>query len=87
MFEDDRKLWGGKAAFGPLTHVSSAHAGSLTTLFFDTDFSLGGKSLPLRVATVWRKEHGAWKLAQGSNVVPTTGRSAAELLKPPPVAR
>jgi ketosteroid isomerase-like protein len=81
MFEDDQKLWGGKASFGPMTHVSSAHAGRLATLFFDTDFLLGGNALPLRVATVWRKEHGGWKLVQSSNVVPTRGQSAGELLK------
>ncbi len=82
MFEDDQKLWGGKARFGPMTHVSSVHAGTLSTLFFDADFTLGDRTVPIRFATVWRKEQGVWKLVQSSNVVPTTGQSAADLLKP-----
>jgi hypothetical protein len=81
MLADDQKLWGGKASIGPMTHVSAIQSGKLATLFFDAEFSLSGRTVPIRFATVWRKEHGAWRLAQESNVVPTTGQSAGEILK------
>jgi ketosteroid isomerase-like protein len=81
MMADDQKLWGGKASIGPMTHASSTQSGNLATLFFDADFTLNGNTMPIRFATVWRKEHGAWKLVQESNVVPTTGQSATEILK------
>ncbi|MES2294333.1 MAG: nuclear transport factor 2 family protein [Pseudomonadota bacterium] len=80
MMADDQKLWGGKASIGPMTHVSSTQSGKLATLFFDADFTLNGNTVPIRFATVWRKEHGGWKLVQESNVVPTTGQSATEIL-------
>jgi ketosteroid isomerase-like protein len=81
MLAEDQKLWGGKATLGPMTHLSSARSGALATLFFDADFTLNGNAIPIRFATVWRKEHGAWKLVQESNVVPTKGKSAAVILK------
>jgi ketosteroid isomerase-like protein len=81
MLADDQKLWGGNASIGPMTHVSGEQSGSLATLFFDADFTLNGNTLPIRFATVWRKEHGQWMLVQESNVVPTRGQSGAEILK------
>lgn len=81
MLADDQKLWGGKASIGPMAHVSSTRSGSMATLFFDSDFTLNGNRMPIRFATVWRKGHRGWKLVQESNVVPTTGQSAVEILK------
>ncbi len=81
MLADDQKLWGGHATIGSMTNVSSTQSGSLATLFFDAEFKLNGNAMPIRFATVWRKEHGAWKLVQESNVVPTKGQSAAEILQ------
>lgn len=81
MLVDDQKLWGGNASIGPMQHISSELSGSLATLFFDADFTLNGNSLPIRFATVWRKERGQWMLVQESNVVPTKGQSGAEILR------
>lgn len=82
LMEADQKLWRGLASFeGPLRNVSSVEAGGLATLFFDRTFQVGGRTLPIRFATVWRKEEGSWRLVQSSNVAPTTGQSAAELTK------
>ena len=80
MFDNDQKLWQGQAHFGPLSHVSSFRYGNVGTLFFDRVFELGDRKMLVRFSTVWRKEGGEWKLVQSSNVVPTTGQSAAAIL-------
>uniref|UniRef100_A0A0S6YYX6 SnoaL-like domain-containing protein n=1 Tax=Mizugakiibacter sediminis TaxID=1475481 RepID=A0A0S6YYX6_9GAMM len=84
MFEADQKLWGGKAKFGEMSHVSTIRTRNLATLFFDISFSVGSQPpLQVRFATVWRREHGMWKLVQSTNAVPTVGQSASEILAKP----
>ena len=84
MLENDRKLWGDSARIGPMQHVSVIHRGDIVSIFFDAPFSAGGRPPVLvRFAFVWTLAHGHWLLAQGSNTVPTTGQSAAELLARP----
>ncbi len=83
IFDGDQKLWGGGASFGAMTNVSTERSGGLATIFFDDTFHLGDRTFPIRFAMVWRLERGAWKLAQSSNVVPTVGQSAAQLLSAP----
>lgn len=77
----DRKLWGNGAAFGAMRNISIEKGRDLATLFFDTSFTVQGRTVPIRFATVWRLEKGRWKLVQCSNVVPTVGQSAADILK------
>jgi hypothetical protein len=80
MFDLDQKLWQGSASFGEMSDISTVKSGPLATLFFDDDFTVGGHTLKIRFATVWKLERGQWKLVQSSNVVPTTGQSAADIL-------
>jgi ketosteroid isomerase-like protein len=81
MFDADQQLWRGTASFGSMRNVSSVAAGSLVTLFFDAPFIVGGHpEVIVRFATVWRRDGASWKLVQSTNVVPTVGQSAAELL-------
>lgn len=80
MLKADHKLWNGIVSFGPMRNVSEERSGNLATIFFDAGFQLGGREVPVRFSMVWRREHGAWKLVQSSNVVPTTGQTATELL-------
>ncbi len=77
----DRKLWGRGAAFGAMRNVSIEKDRDLASLFFDTSFTVQGRTVPIRFATVWRLEEGGWKLVQCSNVVPTVGQSATDILK------
>ena len=82
MLDDDQRLWGGPATIGAMEHVTVAANGDLASVFFDAPFSVrGGPSLPVRFAMVWRRSHGGWLLVQSSNVVPTRGQSAAQLLR------
>lgn len=81
LFVADHRLWAGTSSFGAMTDVSVIRSDSLASVFFNAPFSVGGRTLPLRVATVWRLEDGGWKLVQLSNTVPTTGQSAAALAK------
>lgn len=83
MLHADHLLWKSPVKFGPMRHVSEERCDRLATVFFDADFVLGGHSIPVRFAMVWRRENGAWKLIQSSNVVPTIGQSASELLRRP----
>lgn len=82
MIVKDMKLWGGAATIGPMQDVSVVVRGELGTVFFDAPFSAGGRpAVVVRFATVWRWTPKGWLLAQSSNTVPTTGQSAAELLR------
>ena len=83
MFENDQKLWQGRAHFGALSQVSSFLQGDAGSLFFTRVFELGDQKVSVRFSTVWRKEAGQWHLVQLSNAVPTTGQSAAEILAKP----
>lgn len=82
MFANDIRLWQGTAKFGALRNVSSIRSRDLATMFFDVPFSVGGRpSVTVRFAMVWRREPDGWRLVQSSNVVPTKGQSAEELLR------
>jgi ketosteroid isomerase-like protein len=82
LFTDDQRLWGGSAHIGEMKNISMVRQGNLASIFFDADFSVGGRPpLPVRYAMVWRLTSGKWLLVQSSNVVPTQGQSAADLLK------
>jgi hypothetical protein len=80
MFDNDQKLWRGGGRFGEASQFSSVTSGRLAALFFNRVFEVGGQKMAVRFSTVWRLESGAWKLVQSSNVVPTKGQSAAEIL-------
>jgi SnoaL-like domain len=82
MFDNDQKLWRGSGRFGAASQLSSVTSGRLAALFFNRVFEVGGQKMVVRFSTVWRLESGAWKLVQSSNVVPTKGHSAAEILGP-----
>jgi len=81
MFDADQKLWRGAASLGETTQVSEIDSGSVATLFFTREFTLGDRVMKVRFSTVWEREKGEWKLVQSSNTVPTAGQSAAEILK------
>ncbi|HEY6413624.1 MAG TPA: nuclear transport factor 2 family protein [Edaphobacter sp.] len=82
LFTNDQRLWGGPAHIGEMKNVSLIRQGNLASIFFDADFSAGGRApIPVRFAMVWRLTSGKWLLVQSSNVVPTQGQSAADLLK------
>jgi ketosteroid isomerase-like protein len=82
MFDDDMKLWGGAAKFGTLQDVSTVQEGDLETIFFDVPFSVGLRPpVPVRFSMVWRLKPDGWKLLLSSNVAPTVGQSAADILK------
>ncbi len=82
MLSNDLRLWGGTAQIGPMDHVTVIETKNLTSLFFDAPFSAGGRPpLPVRFAMVWRRSGKKWLLVQSSNVVPTQGQSAAQLLQ------
>jgi hypothetical protein len=80
-FDADQALWRGGASLGETSQVSEFHDGPVATLFFTREFKIGGRTLPVRFATVWHLERGQWKLVESSNAVPTVGQSAAEILK------
>lgn len=82
LLANDQRLWGGPAHIGAMEDISIIQEGALTSLFFDADFSAGGQPpILVRFAMVWKLTSGKWLLVQSSNVVPTHGQSAAELLK------
>jgi ketosteroid isomerase-like protein len=83
MFDHDQALWHGAARFGAMSEISSRRRGDMATLFFNRVFELGTQKVVVRFSTVWQREGGGWKLVQSSNVVPTTGQSAAEILAHP----
>jgi hypothetical protein len=82
MFDNDQKLWRGGAHFGATSQLTSVKSGHLATVFFNRVFEVGTQQVIVRFSTVWQLESGAWKLIQSSNVVPTTGQSAADILAP-----
>ncbi|WP_263367682.1 nuclear transport factor 2 family protein [Edaphobacter bradus] len=82
LLANDQRLWGGPAHIGEMEDTSIVQQGPFASLFFDASFSAGGQPPVLvRFAMVWKLTDGKWLLIQGSNVVPTRGQSAAELLK------
>ena len=84
MLANDGRLWGDTASFGAMTNVSIVRSRNLATIFFDAPFTVGGRPpVPVRFAMVWRKVGARWLLTQSSNVVPTVGASAADLLAKP----
>lgn len=82
MLAYDQRLWGGAAQIGPLDHVNLVETKDLASIFFDAPFSVGGRPpLPVRFAMTWRRTGKRWLLVQSSNVVPTQGQSARQLLE------
>ncbi|HEX7157661.1 MAG TPA: nuclear transport factor 2 family protein [Edaphobacter sp.] len=81
IFDADRRLWQHSASWGEVSHVSSVTKGDVSSLFFDRVFRAGGREVVVRFAMVWVKEGDAWRLAQSSNTVPTTGQSAEQLTR------
>ena len=81
IFDADQKLWQKSASWGAASHVSSVMKGDMSSLFFDRVFKAGGREVVVRFAMVWVKEGDAWRLAQSSNTVPTTGQSAEQLTR------
>lgn len=76
LMDADFRLWG-TARFGELQDLSVRTDGSLATAYFHVPFSAGGRAPVLvRFSTTWRKTHGAWRLSQSANTVPTVGMSA-----------
>ena len=81
LLSNDLRLWGGPAQIGAMEHVSIIQTDGMASIFFDAPFSAGGRPpLPVRFAMVWRRTGDAWRLVQSSNVAPTQGQSAAQLL-------
>ena len=84
---DDFALWK-TARFGAPEQITVRREGRLASIVFNVPMSIGGRAeLPIRMSLVWRREGGAWRLTQASNVVPTRGSSAADILRPPGSAR
>jgi ketosteroid isomerase-like protein len=82
LFDNDTRLWQGSAEFGTLRNVSTLQSRELATMFFDVPFSVGGRPpVTVRFAMVWRRGANGWRLVQSSNVVPTKGQSAEDLLR------
>jgi hypothetical protein len=79
IFDADQRLWQKSASWGAVSHVSAVTQAGVSSLFFDRVFKVGGREVVVRFAMVWVKEGDAWKLAQSSNTVPTTGQSAEQL--------
>ncbi|MBS0479174.1 MAG: DUF4440 domain-containing protein [Proteobacteria bacterium] len=80
MLADDQRLWRGGARIGDVTHLSMRCSRRFVSEMFDAPFTVGGRTVDVRFAMVWRRAGGAWFLSQSSNVVPTAGSSARELL-------
>src|SRR5260370_23593356 len=82
MMKNDLHLWGGSAHIGPMEHVTVIQRNGLASVFFDADFSAGGRlAVPVRFAMVWKRSGKEWLLVQSPNVVPTQGSSAEQLLR------
>jgi len=81
MMANDFKLWH-SAKFGPMRDVAIKVHGDCGSVFFQIPFSAGGSpDILVRFTTVWRRVNGLWLLTMSSNSVPTTGSSAADILK------
>jgi ketosteroid isomerase-like protein len=81
MMAADFKLWGA-ASFGEPTDLDVRQDGNLASAFFNVQFTVGGqRPVPVRMAMVWHRMRGEWRLIQSSNTVPTVGSSAIELLR------
>jgi hypothetical protein len=82
MLDADMKLWGGRAKFGTMWHVSGVRDGRLASIMFDVPFTAGkNPTVTVRFAMVWALDGDAWKLAQSSNMIPTVGQSASDIVK------
>lgn len=82
---DDQMLWDSLVA-GPPRNLRVEHAGPLAVTMFDVGTEVyrgGGRAHYLvRFAITWRRgPDGEWRVAQSMNSVPTTGQSAAEIIR------
>jgi hypothetical protein len=81
MMANDFKLWH-TAKFGAMRDIAINVHGDCGSMFFQIPFSAGGSpDILVRFTTVWRRVNGRWMLTMSSNSVPTTGSSAADILK------
>ena len=81
MLAADQRLWGGSASIGAMEHVTTIAEDGQESIFFDAPFSVGDRPpVTVRFCLVWRHRREGWRLVLSSNVVPTRGQSAAELL-------
>lgn len=82
---DDQMLWDSLIA-GPLRTLRVEGDGALAVAMFDvgTEVHRGAVRAHylIRFAMTWRRgEDGEWRLTQSMNSVPTTGQSAAEIIR------
>jgi len=81
MMDNDARLWSGTAHIGAMDQVSIVAGGQIQSIVFQAPFSaLGRTPAPVRFCMVWRRRRGQWFLVQSSNVVPTIGQNAVQLL-------
>jgi hypothetical protein len=76
--KNDFKLWD-SSQFGEFKDFYVRSSGNIATAFFDVPWeaTMKGQSrhFIIRMATVWHKSAGKWKLAQVLNAVPTNNSS------------
>lgn len=82
---DDQMLWDSLIA-GPIRNLRVEHGGRLAVAMFDVGTEVhrgpGRAHYLIRFAMTWRRgADGEWRLVQSMNSVPTTGQSAAEIIR------
>jgi hypothetical protein len=81
LMTNDFALWQ-TAKFEAIQDLDVVLQGAVATAYFHVPLSVGGRPpILVRISTTWRRVDGEWLLAQSANTVPTTGSSAAELVK------
>lgn len=81
LMRDDFTLWR-RARFGEPRDLDVRVGEELAAAFFNVDFFAGGgRAIPVRLCTLWRKVGGTWRLTLSANAVPTQGSSAHELAR------
>lgn len=82
---DDQVLWDSLVA-GPMRNLRVEDGGTLAVAMFDVGTEVyrgpGRAHYLIRFAMTWRRgADGRWRLVQSMNSVPTTGQSAAEIIR------
>lgn len=88
LMTDDFRLWG-TATFGDPVFMSCRMGMKLGSAAFDVPFSMVRApghtvTVTVRFLTLWRRRGDDWLLTQSLNSQPTTGQSAADILKSMP---